>query len=63
MTYREKLKKDHPYLVSEIYLGGCGCCPNTFYKNAKTLKGCEKEQDLNDATCRECWDQEAEDTE
>lgn len=64
MTYREKLKKDHPDYVNEKFTGGCCGCPYNYYKNTKIPKGCslgtERE---NKELCLECWNQEMEDEE
>lgn len=58
MTFREKLKQEHPRLVGEYadpeWRGGCFLCPDYYgYEAASVYKGCRDDND-----CRECWDRE-----
>ena len=53
MTYREKLKIEHPELVDEDYIGGCFGCPGEYWKGAPNFSTqCKK---LGE--CSKCWDQ------
>lgn len=54
LTFREKLKQEHPERVVETCLGGCYGCPSSYGYEAK---GCPKKQ-KKVATCSECWDRE-----
>lgn len=52
MTFREKLVKDHPELVSDICVGGCFMCPSTYkYEKHKPVT-CTPSKE----TCTDCWD-------
>lgn len=55
ITFREMLKKYHPYYVCDEYLGGCKGCPGDYgYSHKRSVNcgggGIEK--------CRKCWDKE-----
>ena len=52
MTFRERLKKEHPKCVNKEFVAGCYGCPSGYgYETSDVCpKGC--------ATCRECWDRE-----
>lgn len=57
MTFKEKLKLEHPEKVSSIYMGGCACCP--VYYNYETTKPC----DTRRISCSACWNREIPGTE
>lgn len=50
MTFREKLKKEHPENIKPIYCGGCLDCPSDY--------GYEEHPNCNIANgdCTACWD-------
>lgn len=51
MTFRERLKKEHPKFANEEFVAGCKGCPSDY--------GYEQESaHCQIATCRECWDRE-----
>ncbi len=53
MTFREKLKKEHPERVNDAwYIGGCNGCPHQYGYEEGTH--CSR----NYSNCRECWDRE-----
>lgn len=52
MTFRERLRKDHPELVNEKFEGGCSGCPNDFDYEGRSE--CERVSGI----CRVCWDRE-----
>lgn len=58
MTFREKLRKEHPEYIKEDCLGGCEGCPHE-YGYGKKEKICE----VNEEECRKCWDREIPETE
>lgn len=56
MTFREKLAKEHPDCINEIFMGGAKYCPFKY--------GYESQRDdCSGITCAECWDREIPDTE
>jgi hypothetical protein len=55
MTFREKLKEQHPESVGEQFMGGCDCCPYD-YGYAEKPEYCT---DGEEKECRMCWDREA----
>lgn len=52
MTYREKLRKEHPEYINEDCLGGCDGCPHEYGYGKKKEEICE----INEEECRKCWD-------
>ena len=60
MTFREKLKLEHPGLVGLGNIGGCCSCPYTYGYEDKDDRPCKRVSAL---TCRECWDREIPGTE
>ena len=57
MTCREKLKIEHPYLVNDIYLGGCSCCPS-LYGYLECPDYCNDISIPRNKRCTMCWDRE-----
>lgn len=55
MTYREKLKKEHPEKVNARYVGGCAGCPGNYWEQGTKMHGSECARFRN---CWECWGQE-----
>lgn len=55
MTFREKLRKEHPGCINEYSLGGCDGCPYEYEYEKKKEEICE----VSDEKCRKCWDREA----
>lgn len=55
MTFRERLKKEHPLLVDDDYVGGCFGCPHKFNYETGAPNFCT----LGDEKlCRSCWNRE-----
>lgn len=55
MTYRDKLRAEHPAAVGDVYVGGAARCPCSFgYEDGQA---CMRSETLL-MTCRECWDRE-----
>ena len=56
MTCREKLEMEHPELVDDCFIGGCGSCPSNF----GYLDDPDYCSDYNSTLtmCKECWDRE-----
>lgn len=54
MTAREKLAKEHPIFVDQVYDGGCGGCPHDYGYLPKP----DYCTSINNDTCRKCWDRE-----
>lgn len=57
MTYKEKLMKDYPECVSEVYMGGCKYCPDNYYCGAEPSNRCD--HGGSEEICAECWNREA----
>lgn len=56
MTFREKLAKEHPDCIGEIFMGGAKYCPHKY--------GYEEEpKDCTGRKCSTCWDREIPETE
>lgn len=54
MTFREKLAREHPECVNEVFIGGCKNCPCAYgYEIGKFCTGAGDED-----KCRDCWDRE-----
>lgn len=53
MTFREKLKQEHPEKVDVKYCGGCKYCPETYGYEPDRYCGMADEE-----KCRVCWDRE-----
>lgn len=56
MTFREKLAKEHPDCINEIFMGGAKYCP---YKYGYE----EQPKDCTGHLCSKCWDREIPETE
>jgi hypothetical protein len=54
MTYREKLTKERPDNVGDVFTGGCCACPGTYWDGGPILNG----DGRCDLYCKRCWDQE-----
>ena len=53
MTFREKLKQEHPEQVSDSYIGGVYGCPYTHgYEESWPCDGTDYK------VCRACWDRQ-----
>lgn len=53
MTYREKLKIEHPDMITMESDGGCKGCPEHYgYCSPMSPEECEH------ISCQECWDRE-----
>ena len=59
MTYRDRLRRDHPeYVDDDIYIGGCKACPWSYgYEDVPDT--CYLQKDM-DKECKRCWDREME---
>ena len=57
MTFREKLKEEHPEAVNEYYTGGAARCPCSWGYEEK--QAC-KQKPNKGMSCRECWSREME---
>lgn len=57
MTYREKLKIEHPECVNERCMGGCTGCPDS-YGYADRPVGCKDRRVCSPDRCSMCWDRE-----
>ena len=53
MTYRERLKLEHPEMIRGSYGGGCYGCPHGYWPDATC--GCWEKKGMS---CTECWDRE-----
>lgn len=54
MTFREKLRKEHPECIKENCLGGCDGCPYEYGYEKKKEEICK----VSEKECRKCWDRE-----
>ena len=55
MTFRAKLKEEHPEKIDERCAGGCIGCPSNY--------GYEENYNCNGVTCKDCWNREMPNTE
>lgn len=62
MTFKEKLKMEHPEKVSSGYLGGCRGCPWHCGYEAKSCRICIRSGASEDI-CTRCWNREIPGTE
>lgn len=64
MTFREKLMKQHPKLVSDKYVGGCDGCPYDFGYEEKETSPCltSGKTVCGEDGCTACWDREMPET-
>ena len=60
MTFREKLKLEHPEGVGAYFVGGCAGCPSDYgYEDEKYKDTCGLEKDTCGLElCEKCWDRE-----
>lgn len=58
MTYRERLKREHPECIEDYYIGGCKNCPENYGYEEKN-ENCIPVMAIEER-CRECWDREME---
>ena len=54
MTFKEKLKQEHPEKVNPDAVGGCYGCPSDF--GYEDNNGCKR--DCGDEKCTKCWNRE-----
>lgn len=59
MTFREKLRKEHPERINEDRLGGCEGCPYGYGYEKSIEEICK----ISEEECRKCWDREIPGTE
>lgn len=54
MTFRERLQKEHPDKINDVYFGGCSGCPSDYGYEKLHDEGnyCKKKD------CWECWERE-----
>lgn len=57
MTFKEKLKREHPELVNEDWYGGVHGCPSNHEYEAKKPCGSSKVFS-GDIACSACWNRE-----
>lgn len=57
MTFKEKLKREHPHSVSPIFTGGCFGCPFT-YDYERSGEGLCKGRHTSGPECGACWNRE-----
>lgn len=59
MTFRERLKRDHPEDVQSYFGGGCCGCPEDYgYEPSGYKRTCNK----NHTECTTCWDRQMPET-
>lgn len=59
MTYKEKIKMEHPDKVSPYFPGGVHACPSSYGYAPKSDGLCDSDPyKVNAKTCRECWGRE-----
>lgn len=59
MTFREKLRKEHPERINEEHLGGCEGCPYGYGYEKSIEEICK----ISEEECRKCCDREIPGTE
>ena len=57
MTFKEKLKQEHPENVNEKYTGGCFLCPYSYGYETKREENCKRNGGKG---CEYCWNREIE---
>lgn len=57
MTFREKLKMEHPDMLDPLCGGGCSGCPYTYGYESVTDRPCEG-MSGSYTECSDCWDRE-----
>ena len=57
MTFKEKLKQEHPENVNEKYKGGCFLCPYSYGYETKREENCKRNGGKG---CEYCWNREIE---
>lgn len=56
MTFKEKLKMEHPGCISPYHAGGCIGCPASFGYETPEESGCLRQtNDISDERCTACW--------
>lgn len=55
MTFREKLKIEHPEKVTPRAIGGCYECPHSYGYESYDDRPCNKDRGFS---CIDCWDRE-----
>ena len=63
MTFREKLRMEHPDLVNDRWTGGCYRCPHDYGYLEKDIELCVNSNIHVETTCKKCWDREIPGTE
>lgn len=58
MTYKEKLKLEHPDAVGSIYSGGCRGCPWEYGYSEKKCVKCSHSNLSTEEACTICWNSE-----
>ena len=58
MTYREKLKIEHPEYVGDEFIGGCKGCPVDYLWENATKECKDHPGQPYPAVCTKCWDRE-----
>lgn len=58
MTFRERLRLEHPDCVGDIYTGGCSGCPKTYGYEAQRVCPWEYSCQENPIICKVCWNRE-----
>jgi len=58
VTYKDKLKEEHPDRINPLSWGGCEACPGTYYDGAPRSVDCPH---ANRADCEKCWNSEFKD--
>lgn len=59
MTCREKLMREYPKSVSDLFWGGCAECPSSYdYLDDPEICSKDPYVENKDHTCRKCWDRE-----
>lgn len=59
MTFKEKLKLEHPECINPHSAGGCKGCPCTYgYEDASDAHCTRTTRDISDERCTACWNRE-----
>ena len=56
MTFKEKLKQEHPNKIDQCFFGGCFACPYDYGYETNEPNFCKKGE--NELACTKCWNRE-----
>jgi len=55
MTFKEKLRKEHPDKIDDEALGGCIACPHDYGYESYEKRPCIVDDEEGCISCEKCW--------